>query len=66
MGHVVAGDEREAAAQRVHEQFDAYPLMSAHVDQHSTEGPHRGVDAFEVGLDLILTGLATLRASGSG
>lgn len=34
-----------------------YPNLTEHRDQHMTEGPHRQVRAFEVGLDLILAGL---------
>jgi AcrR family transcriptional regulator len=34
-----------------------YPNLAEHRDQHGTEGPHREVSAFEVGLDLILRGL---------
>jgi AcrR family transcriptional regulator len=34
-----------------------YPNLTEHRDQHMTDGPHRDVSAFEVGLDLILHGL---------
>jgi AcrR family transcriptional regulator len=34
-----------------------YPHLAEHTDQHMSEGPHREVSAFEVGLDLILDGL---------
>ena len=34
-----------------------YRHLAEHRDQHLTEGPHREVSAFEVGLDLILDGL---------
>lgn len=37
--------------------WDEYPQLTEHRDQHMTEGPHREVSAFEVGLDLILGGL---------
>ena len=37
--------------------WDDYPQLAAHRDQHMSEGPHREVSAFEVGLDLILDGL---------
>jgi AcrR family transcriptional regulator len=35
-----------------------YPDLADHRDQHMTEGPHREVSAFLVGLDLILDGLS--------
>ncbi len=38
--------------------WDEYPNLTEHRDQHMTEGPHRDVSAFEVGLDLLLRGLA--------
>jgi AcrR family transcriptional regulator len=34
-----------------------YPDLADHRDQHMSDGPHRDVSAFEVGLDLILAGL---------
>ncbi|MGN6797560.1 MAG: TetR/AcrR family transcriptional regulator C-terminal domain-containing protein [Gaiellaceae bacterium] len=37
--------------------WDEYPDLAAHRDQHMTEGPHREVSSFRVGLDLILDGL---------
>jgi AcrR family transcriptional regulator len=37
--------------------WSEYPHLTEHRDQHLTEGPHREVSAFEVGLDLILEGL---------
>jgi AcrR family transcriptional regulator len=40
---------------------DVYPYLHEHGEQHFTEGPHRGVDAFELGLDLILDGLEKIR-----
>ena len=42
------------------EQFiprDTYPHLNEHGRQHLSEGPHREVSAFELGLDLILAGL---------
>ena len=42
--------------------WDDYPHLAEHRDQHMTEGPHREVSAFEVGLDLILDGLTSRRA----
>jgi AcrR family transcriptional regulator len=40
-----------------------YPYLYEHGKQHLTEGPHRDVSAFELGLDLILDGLRKLRGS---
>jgi len=37
--------------------WEDYPHLTEHRDQHMTEGEHREVSAFEVGLDLILDGL---------
>jgi hypothetical protein len=34
-----------------------------HIDQHTSDGPHKDVNAFELGLDLILDGLAEMRAA---
>ena len=40
---------------------DKYPYLNEHGKQHLTEGPHREVSAFELGLDLILDGLRKRR-----
>ena len=40
---------------------DAYPYLYEHAEQHFSEGPHREVHAFELGLDLIVDGLKKLR-----
>ena len=40
---------------------DAYPYLREHVEQHSDEGPHHEVSAFEFGLDLIVDGLKKIR-----
>lgn len=40
-----------------------YPDFAKHVEQHMTDGPHRGVDPFGLGLDLILDGLAKIRGT---
>jgi AcrR family transcriptional regulator len=37
--------------------WDEHPNLAEHRDQHMTDGPHRDVSAFDVGLDLILDGL---------
>jgi hypothetical protein len=40
---------------------DAYPYLNEHAQQHFSEGPHREVSAFELGLDLIIDGLKKIR-----
>lgn len=45
--------------------WDEYAHLAAHRDQHMSDGPHREVSAFEVGLDLILAGLKKRLASPS-
>jgi AcrR family transcriptional regulator len=40
--------------------FDELPHLREHRDQHLADGPHRAVDAFVFGLDLILDGLKKL------
>jgi AcrR family transcriptional regulator len=40
---------------------DAYPHLHEHAQQHFSEGPHREVSAFELGLDLIVDGLKQIR-----
>jgi AcrR family transcriptional regulator len=40
---------------------DAYPYLHEHAQQHFSEGPHRDVSAFELGLDLIVDGLKKIR-----
>jgi hypothetical protein len=37
--------------------WDEYPDLADHRDQHMSDGPHREVSSFRVGLDLILDGL---------
>ena len=37
--------------------WDEYAHLAAHRDQHMSDGPHREVSAFEVGLELVLDGL---------
>jgi AcrR family transcriptional regulator len=41
---------------------EAFTHLHEHARQHMTDGPHREVSAFELGLDLILDGLEKLRA----
>jgi AcrR family transcriptional regulator len=45
--------------------WDDYPNFTEHRDQHLTEGPHREVNAFDVGLDLILAGVRPATAGTS-
>ena len=40
---------------------DAFPYLHEHAQQHFSEGPHREVGAFELGLDLIVDGLEQIR-----
>jgi AcrR family transcriptional regulator len=40
---------------------DAYPYLHEHAQQHFSDGPHREVSAFELGLDLIVDGLRKIR-----
>ena len=40
---------------------DQFPHVFEHARQHSSDGPHREVSAFELGLDLILEGLKRMR-----
>lgn len=42
---------------------DVYPHLHEHAQQHFAEGPHRDVNAFEFGLDLILEGLEQARGA---
>lgn len=37
--------------------WDEYAHLAEHRDQHMSDGPHREVSAFEIGLDFILDGL---------
>jgi AcrR family transcriptional regulator len=51
----------EQVAQLIREiRLEHYPHVAEHRDQHLSEGPHREVDAFAFGLDLVLDGLAKL------
>ena len=43
---------------------DTYPDLHLHGEQHLTDGPHREVSAFELGLDLILDGLKKRLSAG--
>ena len=61
--HSLTAAEQAAVLEKVTQglSFDDYPHLAKHRDQHLTEGPHHDVQAFEVGLDLLLKGLAELR-----
>lgn len=39
-----------------------YPHLNEHARQHMSEGPHHDVDAFALGLDLLLDGLKRTRS----
>jgi AcrR family transcriptional regulator len=45
--------------------WESYPRLGEHRDQHMSDGAHREVSAFEVGLDLMLDGLRESLGSGS-
>jgi AcrR family transcriptional regulator len=45
---------------------DEFPHLHEHMRQHDTAGPHRTVNAFELGLDLILDGLRKMRTGSAG
>ena len=56
-----ATDEELVARFMASVPWDDYPHLTEHRDQHMTDGAHRDVSAFEVGLDLILDGLQSTR-----
>lgn len=37
--------------------WEDYPYLAEHRDQHLSDGPHQEIGSFEIGLDLILHGL---------
>jgi AcrR family transcriptional regulator len=58
-GHDLTRVEQANVARRIQRGiFAGYPRLLEHHAQHRANGPHRRVNAFEVGLDLILKGLA--------
>jgi AcrR family transcriptional regulator len=52
-----AGVSEEAARLMAGVQWDSFPHLAEHRDQHMEDGGHKDVNAFEVGLDLLLAGL---------
>lgn len=56
-------DSEEASRIMQSIEWDDYPHLAEHRDQHMEEGPHREVSSFEVGLDLMLDGLRARLAS---
>jgi AcrR family transcriptional regulator len=52
-----ATDEELVARFMASVPWEDYPHLTQHRDQHMSDGAHREVSAFEVGLDLILDGL---------
>ena len=56
-----AADEELVARFMASVPWDDYLHLTEHRDQHMTDGAHREVSAFEVGLDLILDGLQKAR-----
>jgi len=61
--HTYSAEEASDLAKRFAHTFNAHehPYLHEHAQQHSSEGSHRGVSAFELGLDLILAGLESIR-----
>lgn len=64
-GHSAAGDT-EAVATTFADTHSArdFPHIAEHIAQHLAGSPQQGVDAFELGLDLILAGLERMRRGG--
>jgi len=64
-GHSMTAVKDPELVQRLMREFslDGYPDLSDHRDMHLADGPHRDVNAFEFGLDLILDGLRKLHGS---
>jgi AcrR family transcriptional regulator len=58
-GHMFSTEKQAAARQRVAARLQSggHPHFAKHIARHRVDGPHREVDAFEIGLDLILKGL---------
>jgi Tetracyclin repressor-like, C-terminal domain/Bacterial regulatory proteins, tetR family len=58
-GHSMTTIKDPELVERLMREFslEGYPYLSHHRDQHLADGPHREVNAFEFGLDLILDGL---------
>ena len=61
--HTYTAEETSSLAAKFAETItvDAYPYLHEHAEQHFSEGPHREVSAFELGLDLIVGGLEKIR-----
>ena len=61
--HRYTAEEISSFAERFAETItpDAYPYLYEHGEQHMSDGPHREVSAFELGLDLIVAGLKKMR-----
>ena len=57
IGHMQAPVDAGPVLERLKPLLERLPDLSAHVDAHFADGPHREVSAFEFGLDLILDGL---------
>jgi tetracycline repressor-like protein len=58
-GHSLTAAEEAVVRERVAREFsiEDFPRLVKHYQQHRTEGPHREVSAFELGLDVMLEGL---------
>lgn len=66
VGHSFSADDLPGLAEAFVQKFplDGYPHLAEHFEQHLEEGSRHAVSAFEFSLDLILDGLAKLRAAG--
>src|SRR5262245_47849142 len=58
-GHSLTAEEEAVVREKVAQEFsiEDFPRLVTHHRQHHTEGPHREVSAFELGLDVMLEGL---------
>ena len=56
-GYNLKSEDAETLAASVMPMLDEFPYLREHAEQHMSEGTHREVSAFELGLDLILDGL---------
>ena len=61
-GYTLKAEDAEQLAASVMPILGEYPYLREHAEQHMSEGSHHEVNAFELGLDLILDGLRKIRA----
>src|SRR3954470_4092149 len=64
-GHSFTAEDAEKIAAAVMPMVtpEQYPYLLEHAQQHMSQGPHREINAFELGLDLILEGLNRLHGA---